>query len=53
MNTPHWTKTATGYALGEARLERRGRRWALVVGDAETDLGPRATFDDAEKALAS
>lgn len=56
----NWRKTDDGYEWPErgAKIVRRpGKRggrgnFILSVGDREFDLGPRATFDHAEAALA-
>lgn len=50
-----WDRTPTGYEMmykgSLAVLSKKGKRWVLSHGGREHDLGRKATFDTAERAL--
>ena len=57
---PKWDKkedgtyVGTGFKQGKVELKRgKGKSWIMVVGGKEHDLGRRASFDTAERKLAS
>lgn len=48
-----WTKTANGYSSSTddgvaVELIKVGRVWLLIIAGKATELGRRASFDDAE-----